>query len=66
MDIESIYPEFALFGSKNECARTDTVFPPYLSSALGGVTLVKLLFFSVWKGKTENFVTSSEQYLFIL
>ena len=66
MDIEIIYPDFALFDSKNECARTDTVFPPYLSSALGGDPCKITVFFSVWKGKTENFVTSSEQYLFIL
>ena len=43
-DIKSIYPELALYSSKNECARTDTViFPksqvctrggdPYLSPA---------------------------------
>ena len=31
--MESIYPELALCGRKNECARTDTVFSPYLRSA---------------------------------
>ena len=32
--MESIYAQLALYGSKNECARTDTVFFPYLSSAM--------------------------------
>ena len=32
--MESIYTELDLYGSKNECARTDTVFSPYLRSAM--------------------------------
>ena len=34
-DMESMYPEFALYGSKNVCAWTETVFSPYLRSTLG-------------------------------
>ena len=32
--MESIYSDLALYGSKNEGARTDTVFSPYLRSAM--------------------------------
>ena len=32
--MESIYTELVLYGCKNECARTDNVFPPYLRSAM--------------------------------
>ena len=28
--MESIYTELVLYGNQNECARTDTVFPPNL------------------------------------
>ena len=32
--MESIYTEFALYGSKNECPRTENVCLPYLRSAM--------------------------------
>ena len=38
--MESIYPELALCGSKNECARTDTVFFPISQVCTRGVTLI--------------------------
>ena len=37
--MESIYPELALCGSKNECARTDTVFFPISEVSDGTVSL---------------------------
>ena len=37
--MESIYPELALCGSKNECGRTDTVFSPISQVCTRGVTL---------------------------
>ena len=36
--MESIYPELALFGSKNECAMTDTVFFPLSEVSEGTVS----------------------------
>ena len=45
--MESLNPEFALYGSKYECARADTVFPPYLRSALGRQPLQKTLYLDV-------------------
>ena len=36
---KGIYPELALYGSKNECARTDTVFFPISQVCTRGVTL---------------------------
>ena len=38
--MESIYPELALCGSKNECARTDTVFFPIFEVSDGTVSLI--------------------------
>ena len=38
----SIYTELALYGSKNECARTDTVFLPISEVCNGTVSLVVL------------------------
>ena len=32
--MESIYTQLALYGSKNECARTENVFSPYPRSAM--------------------------------
>ena len=32
--MESLNPEFALYGRKNECTRTDMVFFPYLRSEM--------------------------------
>ena len=37
--MESIYPKLALCGSKNECARTDTVFFPISEFSKGTVSL---------------------------
>ena len=39
--MESIYTELALYGSKNECARTDNVFSPISEVCDGTVSLVK-------------------------
>ena len=39
-DIKNIYPELALYGRKNECARTDTVFFAISQVCPWGVTLV--------------------------
>ena len=38
--MESIYTELALYGSKNECARTDTVFLPISEVCNGTVSLL--------------------------
>ena len=38
--MESLNPEFALYGSKTKCARTDTVSFPLLEVCTRGVTLV--------------------------
>ena len=40
--MESIYTELALYGSKNECARTDTVFLPISEVCDGTVIEVKV------------------------
>ena len=45
-DMKSIYTELALYGSKKKCARTDTVFFPYLRSAMVRFPLLKTL--GVW------------------
>jgi hypothetical protein len=37
--MKSIYTELALYGSKNECARTDTVFLPISEVCDGTVSL---------------------------
>ena len=42
--MESIYTELALYGMKNECARTDTVFLP-ISEVCNGTGSV-----TEWKG----------------
>ena len=39
--MKSIYPELALSGSKNEGARTDSVFIPISQVCTRGVTLAK-------------------------
>ena len=41
-DMDSLSLEFALYGSKNKCARTDTVFFPISQVCTRGVTLTKL------------------------
>ena len=40
VDMESIYPEFALYGDTNERARTDTVFFPISQVCPRGVSLI--------------------------
>ena len=37
--IKSVYPELALSGSKNVCARTDIVFSPISKACTRGLTL---------------------------
>ena len=37
--MQSIYPEFALYGGKNECAKSDTVFFPISQVCPMGVSL---------------------------
>ena len=39
--MESLRPEFALYGSKNKCARTDTALFPISQICTRGVTLHK-------------------------
>ena len=39
--MESVYPELALGGRKNECARTDTVFFPISEVSKGTVSLFR-------------------------
>ena len=41
--MESIYTELALYGSKNECARTDTVFLPISEVCNGKLSLTSLV-----------------------
>ena len=38
--MESLYTEVALYGSKNECARTDTVLLPISEVSNGMVSLI--------------------------
>ena len=40
--MKNIYPELALFGRTNECARTDSVFFPTSEVTKGTVSLKKL------------------------
>ena len=40
--MESIYTELALYGSKDECARTDTLFYPISEVCDGKVSLAKM------------------------
>ena len=42
IDMESIYPKFALHGSKKECVGTDTIFSPISQVCTGGVTIIDL------------------------
>ena len=46
MVMESIYTELALYGSKNECARTNTVFLPISEVCDGKVSLMKQICYS--------------------
>ena len=41
--MESLYPELALCGTKNKCARTDTVFSPISEVSEGTVSLSQLI-----------------------
>ena len=43
--MESIFPELALCGSKNVCARTDTVFFPISEVSEGTVSLKTLMIY---------------------
>ena len=38
-DMESVYTKLALYGSKNECARTDNFFSPISEVCNGTVSL---------------------------
>ena len=49
--MEGIYAESALYGSKNECARTDTVFLPISEVCNGTVSLNKC-----WRKKNKNVI----------
>ena len=40
LDMENIFPKFALYGSKNKCVMTGTVFFPIYQVCNRGVTLV--------------------------
>ena len=42
--MESIYTKLALYGTKNECARTDNVFYPISEVCIGTVSL------TIWVG----------------
>ena len=62
--MESVYKELALYGSKNLCARTDTVFLPISEVCDGTVYLgfnISLCFFSFNEGisKTSNNIFGS-------
>ena len=52
--MESIYTDFALYGSKNECARIDNVFSPISEVCDGTVSLV------------DGFPISVQGYIFSL
>ena len=45
--MQSIYTKLALYGSKNEYAKTDNVYSPYLRSAMVLFPLVILTFSSL-------------------
>ena len=68
-DMECIYTELALYGSKNKCARTDNVFFfPYLSSAMVEVVPKKISDYQVSEeihskaGAKENIVMEIPDY----
>ena len=46
--MESIYTKLALYGSTNECARTDAVFLPISEVCDGTVSLAKLRFILIF------------------
>ena len=48
--MESIYTELALYGSNNECARSDTVFLPISQVCNGMVSLALLVTTILLKG----------------
>ena len=43
VDMDGLNPEFALYGFKNECARTDTIFFPLSEVSTRAVTLSSIL-----------------------
>ena len=52
--VENIYLELALCGSKNLCARTDTVFPRISEVSEGTVSLVCIPFVEEMKKNKEK------------
>ena len=46
--MESIYIDLALYGSKNECVRTGTVFLPISEVCNGTVSLANRSIFFLW------------------
>ena len=55
--MESIYAKLALYGSKTECAMTDTVFLPISEVCNGKVSLIEnyiLQKIHIQKGKYKN------------
>ena len=55
VDMESICPEFALYDSKNECARTDTVFFHKSEVCTRGVTLWVVFYHNLSVGVLSHF-----------
>ena len=46
--MESIYTELALYGSNNECTKTDNVFSPISEVCDGTVSLTKVVFLGIF------------------
>ena len=46
--MESLNPEFALYGRTNKCARTDSVFFPISEVCTRGVTLATIAVTAMW------------------
>ena len=53
-DMDSIYPDLALYGNKNKCASTDTEFFPISQVHTRGVTLVMTEQGPTHTGDTES------------
>ena len=58
--MESIYTEFALYGSKSECARNDTVFLPISQVCSGSVSLENVSVLGQDNGYTVKYTPSPE------
>ena len=52
--MESIYTELALYGSKNECARTDTVLLPISEVCDGTVSLTEIHKYNLQKHRNTK------------